>query len=65
MKILIISIILLYLVYRITKYYFKIQQLNFQKQKEFQQSQKKHSNTKTTNWEAETIDFEEIQNTKK
>ena len=59
-KLLIISVVILFLIYRIAKYYYKIQQLNYQKQKESKPTTKQNSYAKPVQWEAETIDFEEV-----
>jgi len=65
MKTVIFTIIILFLLFQIIKYYFKIQFINLQKLKEKNiQQETKNTELKTKIWEAETIDFEEVNETK-
>jgi len=64
MKTVIFTIIILFLLFQIIKYYFKIQFINLQKLKEKNiQQETKNTELKTKIWEAETIDFEEVNET--
>lgn len=52
------------MLFQIIKYYFKIQFINLQKLKEKNiQQETKNTELKTKIWEAETIDFEEVNET--